>query len=73
MTPLLHVDTQRKLVTYKTGYAGKSPLKLSYDNSLFKGCSSAVGRGDGPVYVGAEARKGGGGYSHMKWACAALG
>ena len=40
---------QRKLVTYQTGYAGKSPLNLSYDNSFFKERSSAVGRGDGPV------------------------
>ena len=37
------------LVAYQTGYAGKSPLNLSYDNSFFKECSSAVGRGDGPV------------------------
>ena len=37
------------LVTYQTGYAGKSPLNLSYDNSFFKERSSAVGRGDGPV------------------------
>ena len=40
---------QRKIVTYQTGYAGKSPLNLSYDNSFFKERSSAVGRGDGPV------------------------
>ena len=40
---------QRKLVAYHTGYAGKSPLNLSYDNSFFKERSSAVGRADGPV------------------------
>ena len=38
-----------KIVTYQTGYAGKSPLNLSYDNSFFKERCSAVGRGDGPV------------------------
>ena len=43
------VLAQRKIVTYQTGCAGKSPLNLSYDNSFFKERSSAVGRGDGPV------------------------
>ena len=43
------VLAQRKIVTYQTGYAGKSLLNPSYDNSFFKERSSAVGRGDGPV------------------------
>ena len=46
---IIYIVEQRKLVTYQTGYAGKSPLNLSYDNSFFKERSSAVGRGDGPV------------------------
>ena len=42
--------TKTTLVTCQTGYAGKSLLKLSYDNSFFfKERSSAVGRGDGLV------------------------
>ena len=51
----MSVFAQRKLVTYQTGYAGKSPLKLSYNNSFYKERSGAVGRGDGSVQLGAEA------------------